>query len=404
VSRSVVVVSLRAGDWLGPCLESVRDQADQLVVVDNGSVGAEVSEVGRHFGALVIRNRDNQGFAGGANEGLRQTTGDMVALLNDDAVADPTWLDRTEPALGDPSVAAVTPKVLLDGWYGQLLATEDAWWAPADARPLGRRLTSVRLAGDELLARLVGPGIHRLESGAIDGTATRWRWTRPGKPYFVPLPGPEPGTTVTVNETEEVPVTAVCRLINNTGLFLRSDGYSGDHGLECPDDGRWERPRETFGASGTAMVMRAEVLHRVGLLAEPFFAYYEDTDWSWRARRHGLEVRYLPTTSVSHRRSVTSAETLGARIRILGERNRLLCLVRNAPREVLTREVWRRIADGPDHGIRRGMLSHLPWALATRAQLSRRSSVEAAVVWDRWAGADVSWDDGPAAPMGATDG
>ena len=93
MSRSVVVVSLRAGDWLEPCLESVRDQADQLVVVDNGSAGSEVSEVGRRFGALVVRNRDNQGFAGGANQGIRQATGEVVALLNDDAVAEATWLD-----------------------------------------------------------------------------------------------------------------------------------------------------------------------------------------------------------------------------------------------------------------------------------------------------------------------
>jgi GT2 family glycosyltransferase len=404
VSRSVVVVSLRAGDWLEPCLESVRDQADQLVVVDNGSAGSEVSEVGRRFGALVVRNRDNQGFAGGANQGIRQATGEVVALLNDDAVAEATWLDATEPALGDPSVAAVTPKVLLDGWYGQLPAADEVWYAPGDTRPLGRQLTSVRHGGDELIDRLVGPGVHRLESGVVDGVPTRWRWTRPDKPYFAPLPGPDPEATVMLNGTDEVHLTAVCRLINNTGLFLRSDGYSGDHGLECPDDGRWDQPRETFGASGTALVTRADVLHRVGLLAEPFFAYYEDTDWSWRARRHGLAVTYLPTTSVSHRRSVTSVETLGDRVRILGERNRLLCLVRNAPSGELARQVWMRVADGPDHGVRRGMLTHLPWALATRAQLSRGSTVGVTELWDRWAGADASWDDGPAGAVEATGG
>jgi GT2 family glycosyltransferase len=404
VSRSVVVVSLRAGDWLDPCLRSVRDQVDQLVVVDNGSTGSEVSDVARRLGATVVRNQDNQGFAGGANQGIRQTTGDVVALLNDDAVADPAWLDAAEEALSDPSVGAVTPKVLLEGWYGQLLTTERAWYAPSDSRPLGHQLTSVRQAGVEMLDRLVGPGVHRLESGVVGGQRASWRWTRPGKPYFVPLPGPETGATVTVNGNEELPVTAVCRLVNNTGLFLRSDGYSGDHGLECPDDGRWDQPRETFGSSGTAMAVRAEVLDRVGLFAEPFFAYYEDVDWSWRARRQGLRLLYQPTASVSHRRSVTSIQTLGARVRILGERNRLLCLVRNAPAGVMTREVRRRIADGPDHGIRRGMLAHLPWALATRARLAQRSSVGPAEVWDRWAGADVTWDDGPCGSVEAPGG
>ena len=88
-------------------------------------------------------------------------------------------------------------------------------------------------------------------------------------------------------------MTAVCRLINNAGLFLRSDGYSGTTGSSPPTTDGGTEPRETFGASGTAMVVRAEVLDRVGLFAEPFFAYYEDTDWSWRARRLGLR-RGLP--------------------------------------------------------------------------------------------------------------
>ena len=400
MTRSVVVVSLRAGDWLDPCLASVRDQADQLVVVDNGSTGSEVSAVGRRHGATVITNRDNHGFAGGANQGLARATGDVVALLNDDAVAGADWLDVCELTLTDPSVAAVTPKVLLDGWYGQLLPDDEAWFAPSDARPLGRQVTSVVHDGAELLDRLVGPGIHRLESAVVDGALTRWRWTRPGKPYFVPLPGPG-ATMVTVNGSDEVPTTAVCRLINNAGLFLRADGYVGDHGLECPDDGRWDQGRETFGATGTAMVVRADVLRRVGLFADPFFAYYEDADWSWRARRLGLGVVYQPETSVSHRRSVTSVQTLGARVRILSERNRLLALVRNAPGGVASHEVWRRVADGPDHGIRRGMLSHLPWALATRARLARSATVGTRALWDRWAGADVTWDDGPYDPQRA---
>jgi GT2 family glycosyltransferase len=146
------------------------------------------------------------------------------------------------------------------------------------------------------------------------------------------------------------------------------------------------------------MAIRAEVLQRVGLFAEPFFAYYEDADWSWRARRHGLAVVYQPGTSVSHRRSVTSVRTLGDRVRILGERNRLLALVRNAPAGVLSQQVWRRVVDGPDHGIRRGMVAHLPWALGTRAALARTARVGTEEVWERWAGADVTWDDGPCAP------
>jgi GT2 family glycosyltransferase len=404
VTRSVVVVSLEGGAWLEECLVSVHDQTDQLVVVDNGSADAQVSAVGHRFGATVVRSRVNRGFTGGANEGVRAATGEVVALLNDDAVAEPNWLAAAEEALSKRSVAAITPKVLLHGWFGQVLLPDETWYAPSDARPLGRQLTSIHYDGEELLERLVGPGVHGLEKHVDAGRQTRWRWSRPGKPFYVPLTSSARPGPITVNGNEEVTCNVVCRLVNNAGLFLRPDGYAGDHGLESPDDGRWDRPRETFGVSGTAMVTRAATLRRVGLFADPFFAYYEDADWSWRARRQGFDLTYVPSTSVSHRRSVTSGPTLGARIRILGERNRLLCMVRNAPRPDTFGEIQRTIAAGPDHGVRRGLIGRLPWALATRTQLERRSTVSRTEVWDRWAGADVEWDDRPSAPEGGAGG
>jgi GT2 family glycosyltransferase len=404
MTRSVVVVSLEAGEWLEECLGSVHDQTDQLVVVDNGSHDAQVSAVGHRFGATVVRSRVNRGFTGGANQGVRAATGEVVALLNDDAVAEPNWLAAAEEALSKPSVAAVTPKVLLQGWFGQVVLSDEAWYAPSDARPLGRQLTSVRYDGQELMDQLVGPGVHRLETGVDGDRPARWRWSRPGKPFYVPLGSSTPLGPVTVNGSEEVTCNVVCRLINNAGLYLRPDGYAGDLGLESPDDGRWDHPRETFGVSGTAMVTRAGTLRRVGLFADPFFAYYEDADWSWRARRQGYELAYAPSASVSHRRSVTSGPTLGARVRILGERNRLLCMVRNAPRPDTSGQIRRTIAAGPDHGVRRGLLGRLPWALATRTQLERRSTVSRTEVWDRWAGADVEWDDLPSATENGSGG
>ena len=395
MNRSVVVVSYRAGDWLADSLASVRDQVDDLVVVDNGSTQGEVSEVGRRFGATIVHSRTNRGFSGGVNQGIRRARGSVVAILNDDAIADPNWLSAAEEVLSDPGVAAVAPKVVLDGWFVQICPEEDAWTAPGDARLLGRQLFSVHRDGEDVLDQLAGPGVHGLEEGEMEGAPRRWRWTRPPKAYYVPVRDEHWRGEVVINGDTLVPRAKPCRLLNNAGLFLRSDGYSGDHGLGSPDDGRWNQRREPFGVSGTAVAIRASSLATIGLFADPFFAYYEDTDWSWRARRLGHRLVYDPSATVAHRRSATSVQVLGARVRILGERNRLLCLVRNAPGEVAAREVKRRIVDGPDHGIRRGMLGLLPWATASRARLSRRATLGTDEVWDRWAGEGVEWDDGP---------
>lgn len=103
---TVVVVTYDAGPLLAECLASLGDTP--VLVVDNGA--SPVSLPGRR----VLRTGRNLGFAGGANLGLRAVTTPYAALLNDDAVAAPGWLDPLVAVLdADPSVGAVQAKVLL---------------------------------------------------------------------------------------------------------------------------------------------------------------------------------------------------------------------------------------------------------------------------------------------------
>jgi glycosyltransferase involved in cell wall biosynthesis len=179
MSSSVVIVSYRPGDWLEACIASVIDQADQVIVVDNGSAGETASGLAKKFGADVVRARSNRGFAGGFNLGLRAVRGDVVAVLNDDAVADPSWLARATEPLEDRTVAAVTPKVLLAGWWGEVLIDDATWTAPGDARRLGRRVTSITVNGADVLERSFGAGLHPLEGVGCRSTcrsATTGTW------------------------------------------------------------------------------------------------------------------------------------------------------------------------------------------------------------------------------------
>ncbi len=174
---SVVIVSYRPGDWLAPCVTSALQQADQVVVVDNGSAGNEASDVAADLDAEVVRAPVNLGFAAGVNLGLRQARGAVIGLLNDDAVAGPGWIESAWSALDDPGVAAVTPKVVLDGVFGEVVLDDDPWLAPGDARPLGRQVRSVTVGGSEVLEAVLGVGMHDVETAVVDGEPARWRWT-----------------------------------------------------------------------------------------------------------------------------------------------------------------------------------------------------------------------------------
>jgi len=403
-SSSVIVVSHRPGSWLAECLASVLPQATEVVVVDNGSPGEEASDIARRAGAVVVRARRNLGFAGGVNLGLRHAGGELIGLLNDDAVAGPGWLDAAAAVLCDPTVAAVTPKVLLDGVFAEVVLEDDAWYSPGDHRPLGRLLRSVTAGGHEVLEQLLGAGVYDREEAVDVGGPRVWRWTSGGAPFYLPLADPALSDSVRVND-EPVAVRSLCTLVNHAGNFLERHGIAGDYGFAAPDDGRFDERAERFGFSGTAPVFRSETLARLGGMAAPFFAYNEDTDWCLRARLAGLRIVYDPGATVRHRLSATSGGPASAFVRFLAQRNALLCLARNAPADVARRYLWRRVRQGPGLGVRRAVVARLPWALASRMRMKRLWVADPETVWERWAGADTTWDTRPAQtpPPRATD-
>jgi GT2 family glycosyltransferase len=403
------------------CLDSVAIQADEVILVDNGSEDGSAAAIGRSQGVRVLRLAENRGFASGVNAGVASARGDVVALLNDDAVVCPSWLDGSKRLLAAGDVAAVAPRILLARRFAEIVLDDEEHRAVGDDRVLGRRLTSARLDGEDVLSALVGPGVHRLEQGSA---GERWRWTAGRLPFYAPI-GEEPelsgGSSLRaeaspagdrggpspvgeepkeanrrpaeqlelVLDGEPVRIRRIVDLVNSAGSYLRKDGYAGDCGADLPDDDRWNLPRECFAVSGAALVTTASALARVGPFERSYFAYYEDTDWCWRARLQGYRIMYDPACTVRHVRGQTSGGTLADRTRFLAERNRLLTLVRCAPLGLAVREAKRKWSGGGDDGVATTLARALPIALAQRVRLRRNWVVACGEVYDRWAGVDV---------------
>jgi GT2 family glycosyltransferase len=144
---AVIVVNWNAGDLLLRCLTSLAAQErrpDRIIVVDNASTDASLDAVALFPRAEVIRLQENVGFAAANNLALRACDDcDLVALLNPDAFAAPSWLARLEEAAArHPDHAAFASQIrlahdesLLDGagdvYHVSGLAWREGHTAPA---------------------------------------------------------------------------------------------------------------------------------------------------------------------------------------------------------------------------------------------------------------------------------
>lgn len=71
---------------------------------------------------------------------------------------------------------------------------------------------------------------------------------------------------------------------------------------------RYVEARPADWLSGAFLVVRREVVERVGGLDERFFLYSEEIDWCYRIRLEGWDVRHLPAMEVTHHCGPSSPE------------------------------------------------------------------------------------------------
>ena len=177
----VVVVTWQGAHLLPACLESLRRQTlpHTVLVVDNGSTDGTEELLAERFPEVeVLQTGANLGFAGGVQSGIEAAGTPFVALLNNDAVADPGWLAALVGALAAaPEAAAVTSRMLLQDTEPPLLNNTGVVLLPDDYgadRDL-RADASGRLEPDSVFGFSGGAAVLRREAvDAVGGFARRF--------------------------------------------------------------------------------------------------------------------------------------------------------------------------------------------------------------------------------------
>ena len=99
-------------------------------------------------------------------------------------------------------------------------------------------------------------------------------------------------------------------------------------GFDEEDHGQYDSAHPTPYAHGAAMLIRRNVLDKVGLMPECYFLYYEELDWSMMFARAGYQIWYEPTCTIYHKESQATGQNSPLRTYYL-TRNRLVLVKRN---------------------------------------------------------------------------
>lgn len=286
VRLRAVVVTWQAAHLLPQCLDSLLRQdvpgaALEIVVVDNASTDGTVELLARDYPHVrVVRSATNVGFAAGVVLGTRDFDGEVIVLLNNDAVFEDGAVARLVDELcrpGNARVAAVTARILLAGRY--------------------RPTTS--------------PSAHSPDA------SSPWEPT-----------------------THDDPAGVV--LVNSTGNIVLADGSGTDRDWLAPVGTESTDPA-VFGFCGGAAALRRTALESVGGFDPGLFLYYEDTDLSWRLRAHGWDVRYVGDAVARHRHA-SSSGTASPAFRYYNTRNSLIVVTRHGPWPMVCRSHARQLA------------------------------------------------------------
>lgn len=239
---SVIVLNLDGAKIIGRCLDHLLRQTYpnvEIIVVDNGSADGSLAVLEKYLKTgkvSIIRNERNLGVPGGRNQGLLHARGEIVAFIDNDGYAAPTWLEEAARRLEDaPDIGAVAPIV----FFNQ------------------RKI-----------------------------------------------------------------------ILNGAGATVNRQGYGGDVCFNMPYEFA-TLPEEVLYPMGCGMVIRRDVMDRIGPLDTLLVNYYDDTEIGIRVWKLGLRVVVAPEAWVDH--DFNYSDRLLRNKLLLCERNRIRTVLKYYP-------------------------------------------------------------------------
>jgi GT2 family glycosyltransferase/glycosyltransferase involved in cell wall biosynthesis len=171
-------------------------------------------------------------------------------------------------------------------------------------------------------------------------------------------------------------------LIDSVGTVITNNGSPFNRGIGQLDIGQYDCEEEVFGACfGAALVRRLVYQKTVGPLDNDYYGYFEDIDWSFRARIMGYKFFASPLAVVYHDHSGSSKQRNYNWKYYYIHRNFLWTLIKDfKPYKALTEIFWKKI------GLIKYFLEKKSWEDKKVVPKILGSTVVALprLLWKRW--------------------
>ncbi|RBQ17584.1 glycosyltransferase family 2 protein [Spongiactinospora rosea] len=187
MKTSVVICVYTEERWddIREAVESVRAQRrapHELILVVDHNPDLRLKLKHEYPDAIVVANAHDQGLSGGKNTGAEIATGDIVAYLDDDAVADPGWLEALEEGFQQPGTVGVggrTSPLWATGRRPRWFPHEFDWTVGCSYTGMPARRARVRnvMGGNAAFRRDAVTGAGGFRSGI--GRSVQGRKSRP---------------------------------------------------------------------------------------------------------------------------------------------------------------------------------------------------------------------------------
>jgi GT2 family glycosyltransferase len=159
---------------------------------------------------------------------------------------------------------------------------------------------------------------------------------------------------------------------NSMGNSTHPNGQSHDNFIGYLDVGQFDDTDEVFTACFGAAMVRREAIERIGYMDEKYFVYYDDVDWSYRARIHGYDVVAAPRAIVYHKFNAT-VSTMASTFKLgLIVHNRLRFAWRNFDFRRARQFLWMYFEED---------VGNFFWALSKREHDVARTYAKARLRW-----------------------